>query len=246
MVYRPLNGEILMEQLGSPHAWAVMGYCSSLPGSPASLTRLLSSEKLISRMSEILKRLSCLYKRHRIRGQFSKKLSFWTTSALSWGWKAFCSTWFSCNTHFNWLLEEFLRWCCFYKSRLSQLSALSSSRMLLLPSCCSEDSCLHFSLRLFACCCSRHKVASFHGIREWFGKHVALKPRFCLASQTHGKTIALLSVQTESSCLSQTAQTVPAHDMLDTRGCWGCLAWICLPLQFPCLHFMTVFIQYGT
>lgn len=87
---------------------------------------------------------------------------------------------------------------------LFQVSVLSTSGMLLLyrP--------FRALLHVFPCCCSRHKLTSFHDINEWFGKHVALKPRLCLASQTHGKTIALLSVQTESSCLSQMAQTVPA------------------------------------
>ena len=106
----------------------------------------------------------------------------------------------------------------FTASWLSQLSAPSTSGMLLLPGCLLYRP---FSalLRVFSCCCSRHKLASFHDISERFGKHVALKPRLCLASQTHGKTIALLSVQTESSCLSQMAQTVPARYSLDTGGC---------------------------
>lgn len=133
-------------------ARAFFGYCRALLGSPGSLKRGLSSGKLIRRMAEIFKRVSYLWKRLKIRGQYGKMLAFWTAFALSWGWKVFCINRFSCNIHFTWRGPQMLvglqhcgycrslplvlgGWCCFAdpSPRLSLSSLLAAQDTSWLP-----------------------------------------------------------------------------------------------------------------
>lgn len=134
---------------------------------------------------------------------------------------ALCFMSFSGNTHFPWSLEGVLSWCFNDSTVAMALSALG------------DAGAFPTLLATLSCCSSGRKLASFPAASDWLGKHVALKPGLCLASQTHGETIALLSVKTESSCLSPVAQTARAPCAPDSAGCSGSPAQLWLPLPLP-------------